>query len=190
MRLPLFAAALLLAIGADASGQTYKWIDKEGRVHYTQTPPPPGAKGAPMRDFRSAPTQAADLPYATRLASTNFPVKLYTWPDCGGPCDKARALMVRRAVPFREVSVVTQKEADELQALSGKNEVPTLAVGTQVHVGFQESAYNGMLDAAGYPSSAPPLPIEALRRVGSADKAQQRRGEGAGGTPDSEAAGR
>lgn len=190
MRLQLYTAALLLAIGATASGQAYRWVDREGRVHYTQTPPPPDAKSVQRKSFGNAPTPAAELPYATRLASTNFPVTVYTSPDCGSPCDQARALLVRRAVPFREVSLVTQRDADELKSLSGRNDVPTLAVGTQVQVGFQDGAYNGMLDAAGYPSSVPPLPIEALRKMDSAAKAQSRPGDEARGTPGSEAAGR
>jgi len=190
MRLHLLAVALLLAFGADASGQAYKWVDRDGRVHYTQTPPPPDAKGVQRKDFQSGPTEASDLPYATRLASKNFPVALYTQPECGSPCDQARALLVKRAVPFREVSVVSQKEADELKALAGRNQLPTLTVGTQVQVGFQESAFNGMLDAAGYPSSVAPLPIEALRKMDSDTKAQTQRGEEAPGTTGSEAAGR
>lgn len=189
MRLPLIAAALLLALGADASGQAYRWVDKEGRVHYTQRPPPPDAKGVQRKNLRSGPTMAAELPYATRVAAGNFPVTLYTWPDCGGPCDQARALLVKRSVPFREVSVVTRKAADELKRLSGKSEMPTLAVGTQVQGGFQEGVYNGMLDAAGYPSSVAPLPIEALRKIDSATKEQLQR-EGTRGTPDSKAASR
>jgi glutaredoxin len=142
------------------------------------------------KNFRNGPTEAVELPYATRVASRNFPVTIYTSPDCGSPCDRARALLVRRAVPFREVSLVTPQDADELKNLSGKNDVPTLAVGTQVQVGFQDGAYNGMLDAAGYPSSVPPLPIEALRKMDSAAKARPQPGEGARGTPGSEAAGR
>ena len=90
MRLNLLAAALFLAVAADASGQAYKWIDKEGRVHYTQTPPPPEARKVERKTFRNGPTEAADLPYATREASRYFPVTLYVSPDCGPPA-KTRA---------------------------------------------------------------------------------------------------
>lgn len=194
MRHYLIATALLLAIGADASGQAYRWVDKEGRVHYTQTPPPPDAKGVQRKNFRNGPTEASDLPYATRLASTNFPVTLYTWPDCGAPCDRARALLVKRAVPFREISVVTQKDAEEMKNLTGTNDGPTLVVGTEVKVGFLEGSYNELLDSAGYPSSVSPLPIEALRRMDPAAKAavpaRPERGEGGAEAPESEPAAR
>jgi len=92
--------------------------------------------------------------------------------------------------PFREVSVVTQKDAEELKNISGRNDLPTLVVGTRVHVGFQEGAYNGMLEDAGYPSSVAPLPIEALRKMDSEAKAPTQRDEGAPGTAGSDAAGR
>jgi hypothetical protein len=35
--------AVLLAVSAAASAQLYRWVDKDGRVHYTATPPPAGA---------------------------------------------------------------------------------------------------------------------------------------------------
>lgn len=43
--LPIALAALLatLAFGAHA-GQVYKWVDKDGKVHYSNTPPPESAQ--------------------------------------------------------------------------------------------------------------------------------------------------
>jgi hypothetical protein len=126
VRILFVAAAILSAVCADAFGQAYRWVDQDGRVHYTQTPPPPDAKGVQRKSFRHGPVGTVDLPYATQLAAKNFPVTLYTQPDCGAPCDQARALLVKRAVPFREVSVVTQKDADEMKRLSGKSDLPLL----------------------------------------------------------------
>jgi glutaredoxin len=167
---------------ADAAGQTYRWVDKEGGVHYTQTPPPPDAKGVQKKTFRHGPVEASDLPYATQVAAKNFPVTLYTRPDCG-PCDRARALLVKRSVPFKEVSVVTQKEADEMKGLSGKNDLPVLVVGVQVQTGFLEGIYNGLLDSAGYPSSGSSVSVEVLRKTDPAAKppapAQTQPGAGA-----------
>src|SRR2546430_17017778 len=96
-----------------------------------------------------------DLPYATQLATKNFPVTLYTLPNCGSPCDQARALLVKRAGPFTEASVVTQKDADEVKKLSGKNDPPLLAVGTQGQTGFHEGLPNGRPHSAGDPASRP-----------------------------------
>jgi len=168
MRAYLIAAMSFWIVSADAVGQVYRWTDADGKVHYTQTPPPPQAKGVQRKDFRPGAPEPVDLPYATQVAAKNFPVKLYTQPDCGSPCDQARASLVRRAVPFREISVVSEKEIDEVKSLSGREELPLLVVGSLVQTGFQESRLSSLLDTAGYPPAGPRVPIEVLRKIDSA----------------------
>lgn len=54
-----------LALSAAAYGQMYKWVDKEGKTHYTDTPPPSDAKSvtpAPASRARDAPTKSAAEP--------------------------------------------------------------------------------------------------------------------------------
>jgi Domain of unknown function (DUF4124) len=36
--------AVMLAFAAGASAQMYRWVDKDGRVHYTSQPPPAGTQ--------------------------------------------------------------------------------------------------------------------------------------------------
>jgi glutaredoxin len=165
MRTPFIALAIISIACTDASAQTYRWVDKEGGVHYTQTPPPPDAKKVQKKNLRGGEGETSNLPYATQIATKNFPVTLYTAPECGAACDEARAALVRRGVPFKEVSVVAQKEYDELQRLSGKYQVPLLTVGGQMQAGFRDDLYAGLLDTAGYPPSGPQLPLEALRKM-------------------------
>ena len=162
MRPSLIATAILLAAYADASAQVYRWVDQDGKVHYTQTPPPPDARNVQKKKFRGGGVDVSSLPYATQVAAKNFPVTLYTEPDCGAPCDRARALLVRRGVPFKEVNAVT---LDELKRISGKNQLPLLIVGSQMQSGFREDLYDGLLDSATYPASGPQLPLDALRTV-------------------------
>jgi glutaredoxin len=191
MRILFVTAAILSIVCSGAFGQAYRWVDQDGRVHYTQTPPPPDAKGVQRKSFKHGPVGSVDLPYATQVAAKNFPVTLYTFPDCGSFCDQARALLVKRAIPFREVSVATQKDVDEVKRLSGKSDLPLLVVGALVQTGFQEGLYNGLLDSAGYPSSVPPAPIEALRKMDSAAPApataQVQSQQGAGTEPAADA---
>ena len=80
-------------------------------------------------------------------------------------CVSARAALVRRGVPFREISVVTPEDLGELKKLSGKSQLPHLVVGSQMQSGFLEDLYSELLDTAGYPSSGPQLPIEKLRKL-------------------------
>jgi glutaredoxin len=165
MRAYLIAAATLTIACGVAFGQAYRWVDDQGRVNYTQTPPPAGAKDVQRRNLRQSGAPAmADLPYATQVAAKNFPVKLYTQPECGPPCDGARAALVKRAVPFTEISVVSQKELDEVKGVAGNATMPLLVVGSLHQSGYREDLVNSLLDTAGYPTSVSPLPLEALRK--------------------------
>ena len=159
----LFSALLATGLTAGtASAQTlYRWVDKDGRVHYTQQKPPPSeAKAVEQRRLGSAPAAPAttagggQIPFAVRQAMSNYPVILYTSPNCKSGCPEARALLQKRGVPFREVSVFEQATNDFLKKIAGEALVPTLTVGSQVLKGFEEGAFNDALDTAGYPKSS------------------------------------
>ncbi len=47
--LRVLVVGLLLAFAAGASAQLYRWVDKDGRVRYSDTPPPPGVKGTTLQ---------------------------------------------------------------------------------------------------------------------------------------------
>ncbi|MGH8735484.1 MAG: DUF4124 domain-containing protein, partial [Burkholderiales bacterium] len=145
------AIAITCAAGAAAAQQFYRWIDQQGRTHVTDTPPPPGAKD--VRRLKPGTGQAAEeqMPFALQNALKNHPVTLYSAPECGDLCASARELLNRRGVPFREVQVVDAQGIEELKRLAGKIQVPTLKVGASVESGFERSAYEARLDAAGYP---------------------------------------
>ena len=148
----VFALAFVLAASA-ASAQIYRWTDEKGKVHITDTPPPPGAKNVQKHRPPSAPQAAGDRdPYVLQLARKNAPVTLYSTPGCE-PCSAARKLLNARGVPFKEVSVVDDKQLEELKAAVGSNAVPSLIVGSTVQQGFEERTYHAILDAAGYPKA-------------------------------------
>jgi len=44
LAMAVLAAALLAAAPADVSARIYKWVDEDGNVQYTQTPPPENAR--------------------------------------------------------------------------------------------------------------------------------------------------
>lgn len=153
MRFPMRSAifAVLLAAACAASAQMYRWTDDKGRVHITDTPPPPGAKGVKRSTYGgSAAAEDADLPFAVRAPAKNSPVTLYTAPECES-CGAARKLLNARGVPFREVSVIDEAQALTLKQVSGGLVVPTIAVGGSVQRGFEAGGYQSLLDIAGYP---------------------------------------
>lgn len=149
MRSVIFA--VLLGAACAASAQLYRWTDETGRVHVTDTPPPPGARKVERKDYEASTGSAGDsVPYALRTAMASNPITLYTAPNCR-PCADARRLLNARGAPFGEVSVVGQPRTEELRQLIGSLSVPALKVGASVQRGFEEGAYHALLDSAGYP---------------------------------------
>lgn len=161
--------AVLLATAAAAAGgqQLYRWTDEKGRVHITDTPPPASARN--VKKPKPVPDGiASQPPYELEYAVNTYPVTLYTSPNCKEPCAAARALLNKRAVPFKEVQVADEPAHEELKKVSGASDVPTIVVGRSVHRGYQASAYEALLDSARYPragllpprsQAAPPPPV-------------------------------
>jgi len=155
----ILVVAVLLAValtGAQAQ-QMYRWVDRDGRVHYTQQPPPADAKNVQRRSTSVGTAESSNLPYATRVAAQNFPVTLFTSAECQAPCKDGRESLEKRGIPFEEVVVGDEKSVEELKRAAGRMQVPVLRVGKQVEVGFAPDAWKSALDAAGYPASGPPV---------------------------------
>jgi glutaredoxin len=104
---------------------------------YPSTPPP---------GYKPAAKPAA-------AAKAMPPVKLYTHPECGPPCNEARSLLAGRGVKYEDITAQEQAEIDELQRVSGDTKVPVLIVGQVITRGFSAPDYNLVLDAAGFPRS-------------------------------------
>jgi len=151
----LAAFVLLLACASGAAAQSlYRWIDEKGRVHITDTPPPASARSVQSVEPKvpaGSGGSETQQPYELTLAMKDFPVTLYTSPNCKAPCEAARALLNKRAVPFKEVQVWDEASNEELKRVSGGNEVPTLVVGRSVQRGYESNAYEALLDSARYP---------------------------------------
>jgi glutaredoxin len=146
-------AAFLLFAASAAAQQMYRWTDENGRVHITDTPPPASAKGVQAQRSRSAPADGGqDRSYELSQAAKEFPVTLYTAPNCREPCQQARTALNQRGVPFKEIQVWEPETAEELKKLTGGTlDVPVLTVGRSVQKGFQQDAFDALLDSARYP---------------------------------------
>lgn len=158
------AILLLCLISVANAAELYKYVDKDGRITYSDMPPPREAKKVEKKAVGEAPADAA-LPYTTREAAKKFPVLLYA-NDCGEPCRLARQLLEKRGVPYSPKDPSTSEaDAAALTKLVGALEVPTLVVGKLKHLkGFEAGAWNSMLDQAGYPKTNPGLKPEQVRR--------------------------
>ncbi|NEX60963.1 glutaredoxin family protein [Noviherbaspirillum galbum] len=150
-RLALLGAGLLLAAGAQA--QLYKWVGPDGKVTYSDTPPPPSAKRVETKAFSSDDINTGDLPYELAEAVRANPVTLYTGKNCA-PCDDGRKMLQERGIPFREKTVSSNDDVDYLRKIAGDNNVPLLLVGRRKESGFQRGTWNTLLSSAGYPDSS------------------------------------
>ncbi len=93
-------AALAAACAATAQTNVYRWVDKDGKVHFSDTPPPEDAKSVSQKRLGGGYVEESQLPYATQMAVKRNPVTLYTASGCG---DAVRprprsAVQPRRAV--------------------------------------------------------------------------------------------
>src|SRR5262245_48815905 len=107
--------ACAAAAGLDASAQTvYKWTDAEGKVHFSDTPPPPqSTKNVTEMRMRGGGADVSGLPYATQVAAKANPVTLYTAAQCGDPCDQGRTLLGDRGIPYTERDAQASPEDTE-----------------------------------------------------------------------------
>jgi glutaredoxin len=120
---------------------------------YPRTPPPgykPAAKPPAAKPADAAKPSPAPPAAKPGAAQSGPPVKLYTFPECGAPCDAAKALLAGRGIPFDEAVVGVNTSANELQRVSGDLRVPVLVIGESIERAFQEDTYHKALDAAGY----------------------------------------
>jgi glutaredoxin len=153
--------AALFATGA-AAQSLYRYIDANGRVVYSDQPPPPSAKDVQARKLPENVIETDPTPLAARQAAERFPVTLYTF-DCD-ICREAQALLSKRGIPFETVVVTEEKGAARLKALTGKQSAPVLQVGDkQVLQGYNEERWQAVLDDAGYPRTAPPQRAQTAR---------------------------
>jgi len=151
--LPCLALACAALAGAPAAAQqVYRHVGPDGRVVFSDQPPP-GAADAAAAPARRAPDSNAALPYALRQTAGRFPVVLYTGADCA-PCDSARQWLKARGIPFAERTVQSNEDIAALQALSGQSSLPFATIGAQHLRGFSAGQWGQYADAAGYPATS------------------------------------
>ena len=169
---PWMLLAVMMSSALPAQAETYKWVDAEGRVHYSDQPPPPSAKKSERKQLGDKPGDIA-MPYVLQQAVKNFPVTIYVY-DCGDGCNRARALLAKRGVPHAARDPLAPEVRDELKKLTAGQEVaPVLQVGRRILLGFEEARWNAALDDAGYPKTAlaPVTPVQTKPAAATAPPA-------------------
>jgi glutaredoxin len=145
---------LLLAAAPLHAAEVYRWMDAQGRVSYSDQPPPPSARQTTLIKSKGNVVDVDKETYEARVAREKNPVVLYS-SGCGPICDQASDYLASRGVPYTLKDPSKEPEiALELKKLVGVMEVPVILVGKTHQKGFEPSSWNSLLDAAGYPKSA------------------------------------
>lgn len=172
------AAAWTLA----ANAQVYRIVGPDGRVTFSDRPPPADVKAtaAPVVPMQGGGADlATGLPFELRTTASRYPVTLYSGTNCA-PCDASRNFLATRGIPFTEKTVTTAEDAEALQRLSGSQTLPFATIGSQQLKGFSEAEWGQFLDAAGYPKTSqlpagyrrpPASPLVVATRPAAAEQA-------------------
>jgi glutaredoxin len=146
-------ALLLLLCAAGAQAELYKWVGADGKVTYSDTPPPKTATQVQKKSLDIGAGGPINLPYELAEAVKANPVTLYTTAKCA-PCDNGRSLLKNRGIPFSEKTVSSNDDIEKLRRAGGNGQLPLLVIGRNQRSGFESGAWDGALTAAGYPESS------------------------------------
>ena len=151
-------AFLLIAISGaltlfpdSAHAQLYKWAGADGKINYSDTPPPPGAKQMGTK-ASGGESVSVPLPFDLAAAVAQNPVTLYTSPTCA-PCDEGRNLLKTNGIPFSEKTVNTNDDLERLKQVGGATQLPLLVIRSTKFRGFEGTEWRTALTSAGYPET-------------------------------------
>ncbi|MEP7299760.1 MAG: glutaredoxin domain-containing protein [Burkholderiales bacterium] len=152
LRLALRSAPLIALLAALPSHAQYKVVGPDGKVTYTDRPPPATqGKVAPLPSRGGTAASDAALPIELRQVVARYPVTLYAVTGTCELCSASRQLLRQRGIPYAEKQITGPDDSDALERVSGGRDIPTLTIGSQVLRGLSAESWNSYLDAAGYP---------------------------------------
>ncbi len=146
-------ASIAAAIVPTAAHAQYKSVGPDGRVTYSDLPPPPTSRIVNAKRTPDTAPANPPLPFELQQAASKYPVTLYTGDRCG-PCDDARGYLRSRGIPFTEKTVSSDDDIALFRQQSPDGTAPVVTIGSRRTVGFSQATLAGLLDSAGYPQTA------------------------------------
>ena len=129
-----FLILFSLWLSFPAVAGVHKWTDAQGRIQYSDTPPPAARATQLKLQTHTGPVQVS------KAVGADSGVTLYTTEWCG-VCKRAKAFMKQNGVPFSEWDVEkTEYGATKFRQLGGSG-VPLITVGSEKMMGFDANRF-------------------------------------------------
>lgn len=144
---------LLTLCAQNVLAQLYKSVGPDGKVTYSDTPPPKSAGKVESKAITTSGSTLANLPYELAEAARTQPVVLYTAANCDA-CDQGRKMLTDRGIPFTEKTISSPEDIAYIKKITKDERIPVLTVGRAKQSGFEAGGWNSALTAAGYPESS------------------------------------
>lgn len=153
LRLGVLIGAGVLTLAAPHAETLYKSVGPDGRIVYSDHPPPDGRVLKSM-SFQAGPASALPASAAEQLerlkalkkpvAAATGALVLYSAAWCGY-CQKAKAYLGSKGVGYQEIDIDTPDGLAAFAQAGGGKGVPLLVAGSQRVQGFSPAAYDALL---------------------------------------------
>ena len=156
---------ILLLAGLAVQAEVYKWVDENGVVHYSDTPPPPQEESENVELYnkpedprkercrKQKERETFDRKYRNKKKEIKqYPkarAELFVKPRCRG-CDRARQFLEARGVGIIEYDVRYDKVAKKRhKRLDKHRRVPLAIINGRVVIRFDKKKYTDALEHGG-----------------------------------------
>lgn len=138
---------VLMMISPVTQGDLYKWVDKDGRIHYGDSPP----ENAKLKKITGKVSSFSSVsvepfvydPNIITRRKTSKSVVMYSTSWCGY-CKKAARHFRQKKIPFTEYDIEkSAKAANEYKKLRGRG-VPIILIGDRRMNGFNANTFDSL----------------------------------------------
>lgn len=142
-----FLAICLALLSFATTGEVYKWIDADGKVHYGDRLPQDASAETIKGEVNTVEHQRYDFlpPRAGEAAAAEAQVVMYATSWCGF-CRQAREYFQSRDIPYTEYDIEKDEDANRDYQSLGGNGVPLILVGDRKMSGFTPESFENLYE--------------------------------------------
>jgi glutaredoxin len=157
----LFSALVFLTLSLmftqSIHAQMHKYVDANGKIFYSDKPPPSNAKKLETKVAESTggsnSVSNVILPSELAAAVSKNPVVFYATATCPA-CDGARSFLKQNGIPFSEIIIKTEADIAKLKQDTGDSVLPVTKIGKGKFNGHDPDTIRNALTAGGYPATS------------------------------------